>query len=83
MKELVAASVGKNLFFSTDIHSAIKEADIILISVNTPTKKYGAGKVDLVLKFTLDMLSSVFKWLDGKFTLEGFGINSKHCFFAF
>ena len=45
LKELVAASVGKNLFFSTDIHSAIKEADIILISVNTPTKKYGAGKV--------------------------------------
>jgi len=44
LKELVAESVGKNLFFSTDIHSAIKEADIILISVNTPTKKYGAGK---------------------------------------
>jgi len=55
LKELVAASVGKNLFFSTDIHSAIKEADIILISVNTPTKKYGAGKVDRVLKITLEM----------------------------
>ena len=61
LKELVAESVGKNLFFSTDIHSAIKEADIILISVNTPTKKYGAGKVDRALKITLEMFSSVFK----------------------
>lgn len=35
---------GKNLFFSTDIDTAIREADLIFISVNTPTKNYGFGK---------------------------------------
>ena len=36
---------GKNLFFSNNIKKEIAEADIIFISVNTPTKKsgYGAG----------------------------------------
>src|SRR5690606_23651937 len=34
----------KNLFFSTDIEKAIQEADMIFISVNTPTKSYGKGK---------------------------------------
>jgi UDPglucose 6-dehydrogenase len=34
----------KNLFFSTDINAAIKEADMIFLSVNTPTKTYGVGK---------------------------------------
>ncbi|EED88734.1 udp-d-glucose 6-dehydrogenase [Thalassiosira pseudonana CCMP1335] len=33
----------KNLFFSTDIDSEIKKADIIFISVNTPTKTMGIG----------------------------------------
>jgi UDPglucose 6-dehydrogenase len=35
--------VNKNLFFSTDITSEIKRADIIFISVNTPTKTQGIG----------------------------------------
>jgi UDPglucose 6-dehydrogenase len=35
---------GRNLFFSTDVDTAIDEADMIFISVNTPTKTYGAGK---------------------------------------
>lgn len=35
---------GRNLFFSTDIDTAIKEADLIFISVNTPTKTFGIGK---------------------------------------
>lgn len=34
----------RNLFFSTDIESAITEADLIFISVNTPTKLNGNGK---------------------------------------
>jgi UDPglucose 6-dehydrogenase len=34
---------GRNLFFSTDIDAAIKEADLIFVSVNTPTKKTGVG----------------------------------------
>lgn len=32
-----------NLFFSTDIDAAIKAADLIFISVNTPTKLVGHG----------------------------------------
>jgi UDPglucose 6-dehydrogenase len=35
---------GRNLFFSTDIETAIREAEMIFISVNTPTKTYGVGK---------------------------------------
>ena len=33
-----------NLFFSTDVQRAIEEADLIFISVNTPTKLHGVGK---------------------------------------
>ena len=35
--------MGRNLFFSTDIEENIKKADIIFVSVNTPTKTYGGG----------------------------------------
>ena len=35
---------GRNLFFSTDVDKAIDEAEMIFISVNTPTKTYGIGK---------------------------------------
>jgi len=41
--ELVSSSRGENLFFSTDIDQGIREADIIFVSVNTPTKTYGLG----------------------------------------
>jgi UDPglucose 6-dehydrogenase len=44
LKELVAKTRGKNLFFSTEIDKAIDEAEIVFISVNTPTKTYGKGK---------------------------------------
>lgn len=44
LKEIVAQSRDKNLFFSTDIDKAIDRAQIIFISVNTPTKTYGKGK---------------------------------------
>ncbi len=43
LKERVVAARGKNLFFSTDVDSAISEADIIFVSVNTPTKTFGQG----------------------------------------
>ncbi|KXN68256.1 UDP-glucose/GDP-mannose dehydrogenase [Conidiobolus coronatus NRRL 28638] len=42
--EIVKKCRGKNLFFSTDVDSAILEADIIFVSVNTPTKTIGMGK---------------------------------------
>lgn len=41
---IVAESRGKNLFFSTEVDKAIEEAQLIFISVNTPTKTYGSGK---------------------------------------
>ena len=41
---IVAEARGRNLFFSTDVAKAIHEAQIIFISVNTPTKTYGKGK---------------------------------------
>ncbi|MGY3213753.1 UDP-glucose 6-dehydrogenase [Mucilaginibacter sp. HD30] len=44
LSEVVAEARGRNLFFSTDVNSAIDNAEVIFISVNTPTKMYGAGK---------------------------------------
>ena len=44
LSEIVAETRNKNLFFSTDIDSAIKSADMIFVAVNTPTKTYGRGK---------------------------------------
>lgn len=43
LDDVVKAARGRNLFFTTDKNSAIKEADIIFVSVGTPTKTYGAG----------------------------------------
>ncbi|MGP0629571.1 nucleotide sugar dehydrogenase [Nitrospina sp. 32_T5] len=34
---------GRNLFFSTEVDKEIGEADIIFVTVNTPTKTYGEG----------------------------------------
>src|SRR5690606_13329526 len=44
LDRVVAEARGRNLFFSTDVEKAIDEADMIFISVNTPTKTYGKGK---------------------------------------
>ncbi len=43
LKELVEQSRGRNLFFTTDVEKGIKEAHIIFVSVNTPTKTFGSG----------------------------------------
>ncbi|PAM94262.1 UDP-glucose 6-dehydrogenase [Flavobacterium sp. IR1] len=44
LSEVVAEARGRNLFFSTEVEKAIDEAQVIFISVNTPTKTYGKGK---------------------------------------
>ena len=44
LAEVVSKSRGKNLFFSTDIDTAINKSEMIFIAVNTPTKSYGEGK---------------------------------------
>lgn len=43
LREVVAETRGRNLFFSTDITGGIRECDIIFVSVNTPTKTFGIG----------------------------------------
>lgn len=43
LEEIVKKCRGKNLFFDTDIDKAIREADLIFVSVNTPTKSSGVG----------------------------------------
>ena len=40
---IVSACRDENLFFSTDVDGAIRDAEMIFISVNTPTKTYGVG----------------------------------------
>ncbi|WP_062055040.1 UDP-glucose 6-dehydrogenase [Aquimarina longa] len=44
LDDVVSEARGRNLFFSTDIERHILEADMIFISVNTPTKTYGVGR---------------------------------------
>ena len=41
LDDVVREARGRNLFFSTDTITNIKEADIIFVSVGTPTKSYG------------------------------------------
>ncbi len=41
--DVIQSARGRNLFFSTDIRSAIHESEIIFVSVNTPTKTFGEG----------------------------------------
>ena len=44
LSKVVKETRGRNLFFSTDVNKHIEEADMIFISVNTPTKTSGKGK---------------------------------------
>jgi UDPglucose 6-dehydrogenase len=44
LPEVVKEARGRNLTFSTAVDDAIDKADMIFISVNTPTKTYGVGK---------------------------------------
>jgi len=43
LDEIVRKTRGRNLFFSTEVDKNIAEADIIFVSVNTPTKTFGQG----------------------------------------
>ena len=43
LKEIIQKVRNKNLFFSCDVKSCIRNADIVFISVNTPIKKNGLG----------------------------------------
>ena len=43
LNDVVQECRGRNLFFSTDVESAILNSEIIFLSVNTPTKTFGLG----------------------------------------
>lgn len=43
LEEIVRSVRNRNLFFSTEVNRHIAEADIIFVSVNTPTKSFGQG----------------------------------------
>ncbi|KIK38499.1 hypothetical protein CY34DRAFT_809261 [Suillus luteus UH-Slu-Lm8-n1] len=43
LEDVVRKARGRNLFFSTDVDKGIRDADLIFVSVNTPTKKSGVG----------------------------------------
>nr|CAD7435589.1 unnamed protein product [Timema monikensis] len=53
LDDVVQECRGRNLFFSTNIKKGINEADLIFISVNTPTKTLGHGRVRLVTSFEM------------------------------
>lgn len=44
LADIVKETREKNLFFSTNVDKAIDDAEMVFISVNTPTKTYGKGK---------------------------------------
>lgn len=43
LEEVVRLCRGKNLFFSSDVEKHVAEAEIVFVSVNTPTKTRGLG----------------------------------------
>ncbi len=43
LDEVVKEALGRNLFFSTEVDQGIIDADIVFVSVNTPTKTFGEG----------------------------------------
>ncbi|XP_068645394.1 UDP-glucose 6-dehydrogenase 3-like [Aristolochia californica] len=43
LDDVVRACRGQNLFFSTDVEAHVADADIVFVSVNTPTKTRGLG----------------------------------------
>ncbi|KKY36961.1 putative udp-glucose 6-dehydrogenase [Diaporthe ampelina] len=43
-REMIVPARQPNLVFSTQVGQCISEADVVLVSVNTPTKKRGAGR---------------------------------------
>lgn len=44
LSDVIKEARDRNLFFSTDVEKAIDEAEMIFLSVNTPTKTQGIGK---------------------------------------
>ncbi len=43
LREVVREALNRNLSFTTDVAGSIEAADVIFVSVNTPTKMFGEG----------------------------------------
>jgi UDPglucose 6-dehydrogenase len=43
LEEALGVALGRNLRFTADVDGAIREAEMIFVSVNTPTKTFGDG----------------------------------------
>jgi UDPglucose 6-dehydrogenase len=56
LDEIVRKIRNRNLFFSTDTEKAIQEADLIFISVHTPTKSYGFGTVSCIILILINKI---------------------------
>ena len=64
---LIAKCRGRNLFFSTEVEINIEKADIIFISVNTPTKNTGVGAGEASdLKWIEECARKIAKYAKGK-----------------
>ena len=66
LKEIIGKYRGVNLHFSCDLELKISEADIIFISVNTPTKKKGIGAGQAIdLKWVDKSARQIAKYANG------------------
>mmetsp|Transcript_55 Transcript_55/g.200 ORF Transcript_55/g.200 Transcript_55/m.200 type:complete len:489 (+) Transcript_55:155-1621(+) len=43
LEDVVKEALGRNLFFSTEVKKHVADADVVFVSVNTPTKTRGVG----------------------------------------
>jgi len=67
LKNIIKRCRNKNLYFSTDIVNNIKSADMIFISVNTPTKTKGIGAGQAIdLKWVESSAREVSKYASGE-----------------
>lgn len=63
LKEVILEVRDKNLFFSTNIEKAVKEAEMIFVAVNTPTKEYGEGAGEATdMKYWMETAKSICKY---------------------
>ena len=69
LEEIIKKCRGKNLHFSTEMPQKIKDADLIFISVNTPTKTKGVGAGQAIdLKYVEESSRQIAKHAN-KFTI--------------
>ena len=70
LDEIILKCRDKNLFFSTDVNLEISQADIIFLSVNTPTKSKGLGAGKAIdLKWVEKSARQIAKYAKNKTTI--------------